>query len=253
MTVLGTMFGVGVGPGDPELVTVKAARVLSETRVVAYFGKRGKVSNALATAQRYLRADAEHLPLVYPYTVEISPYDPRYVTALHDFYGASAERIARELEQGRDVAVLCEGDPLFYGSYMYLHDRLALKQRCVVVPGITSFAGCAASAGMPLVSIDRVFSIIPGTLPEDELEAKLRTADAAAILKLGRHFPKVKRVLTRLGRLEGATYFERGTTEHEVVIPLKDKLDEQALYFALILVPKHDGAPYRQRSEEARP
>jgi precorrin-2/cobalt-factor-2 C20-methyltransferase len=244
----GTMFGVGVGPGDPELVTVKAARVLAETRLVAYFGKRGKMSNALATAQRYLRSDVEHLPLVYPYTVEISPFDPRYVAALHAFYGESAARIGQELEQGRDVAVLCEGDPLFYGSYMYLHDRLAKTQRCVVVPGITSFAGCAASAGLPLVSIDRVFSIIPGTLPEAELEAKLRTADAAAILKLGRHFPKVRRVLERLGRLEGATYFERGTTDQEVVMALKDKTDDQALYFALILVPNHDGAPYRERA-----
>jgi precorrin-2/cobalt-factor-2 C20-methyltransferase len=236
-----------VGPGDPELVTVKASRVLAQTQLVAYFGKRGKVSNALATAQRYLRPDAELLPLIYPYTVEISPFDPRYIEALHAFYGESAQRIARELEQGRDVAVLCEGDPLFYGSYMYLHDRLAQTERCVVIPGITSFAGCAASAGLPLVSIDRVFSIIPGTLPEEVLEARLRSADAAAILKLGRHFPKVRRVLERLGRLEGATYFERGTTDQEVVMPLKDKTDDKALYFALILVPNHDGGPYRER------
>jgi precorrin-2/cobalt-factor-2 C20-methyltransferase len=245
----GTLFGVGVGPGDPELVTVKAARVLAEAPVVAFFGKRGKVSNALATAERYLAKDAELLPLTYPYTVELSPRDPGYISALRAFYGESAALVKERLQRGQDVAVLCEGDPLFYGSYMYLHDRLAREHRCVVIPGITSFAGCAAGAGIPLVSTDRIFAIIPGTLPEAELETKLREADAAAVIKLGRHFGKVRRVLERLGRLDHATYFEHGTTDHEVVMKLKDKLDDKAVYFSLILVPGHDGGPYRSRSE----
>jgi precorrin-2 C(20)-methyltransferase len=149
------------------------------------------------------------------------------------------------------VAVLCEGDPLFYGSFMYLHDRLK-QQRCRVIPGITSFAGCAASAGIPLVSTDRVFAIVPGTLPEPELEVRLRGADAAAIIKLGRHYPKVRRVLDRLGRTEQATYFEHGTTEREVAMPLAQKTDDQSLYFALILVPSHDGGPYRKWDDAER-
>jgi precorrin-2/cobalt-factor-2 C20-methyltransferase len=244
-----TLFGVGVGPGDPELVTIKAARVLARTRVVAYFGKRGKLSNALATAQSHLHPEAEQLPLIYPYTVELSPRDPRYIAAFSDFYRDSAARIAERLRAGQDVAVLCEGDPLFYGSYMYLHDRLARDHRTVVVPGITSFAGCAAGAGLPLVSTDKIFAIVPGTLPEAELEAKLREVDAAAIIKLGRNFPKVRRVLARLGRLEGATYFEHGTTEREVVMKLSDKTDDASIYFSLILVPGHDGGPYRARPE----
>jgi precorrin-2/cobalt-factor-2 C20-methyltransferase len=245
----GTVYGVGVGPGDPELVTVKAARVLAEAKVVAHFAKRGKLGNALATAQRYLAPGVELMPLVYPYTVELSPRHPSYIQALRSFYSESASAIAARLVAGQDVAVLCEGDPLFYGSYMYLHDRLAREHRCVVIPGITSFAGCAAHAGIPLVSTDRIFAIVPGTLPEDELEAKLRCADAAAIIKLGRHFGKVRRVLERLGRLAGATYFEHGTTEHQVMMPLSDKTDEQAIYFSLIIVPGHDGGPYRSRGE----
>jgi precorrin-2/cobalt-factor-2 C20-methyltransferase len=245
----GTLYGVGVGPGDPELVTVKAARVLREARVVAHFAKRGKTGNALATARSLIHPEAELVPLVYPYTVELSPRDPRYVAALAQFYDDSAAQLAVHLEAGRDVAVLCEGDPLFYGSYMYLHDRLARTQRCVVIPGITSFAGCAAGAGIPLVSTDRSFSIIPGTLPEAELEARLRACDAAALIKLGRHFGKVKRVLERLGRLGSATYFEYGTTAHEVRVPLADKHDDEAVYFSLIIVPGHDGGPYRPRAD----
>jgi precorrin-2/cobalt-factor-2 C20-methyltransferase len=236
----GTVFGVGVGPGDPELVTVKAANVLARTRVVAYFAKRGKTGNAFAAAERYLNPEAERLPLVYPYTVELPAQHPRYIAALRAFYADSSQAIVERLARGQDVAVLCEGDPLFYGSYLHLHHRLAREHRCVVIPGITSFAGCAARAGLPLVSTDRVFSVIPGTLPELELEARLRGPDPAAIIKLGSNFGKVKRVLTRLGRAHHATYVERGTTEEERILPLLDKTDEKAIYFSLILVAHAD-------------
>jgi len=248
----GTMYGVGVGPGDPELVTVKAARVLGEASVVAFFAKRGKSGNARTTAERFIGAQAELLPLHYPYTVELSPRHPQYITAMRSFYDQSAEQIAARLSAGQDVSVLCEGDPLFYGSYMYLHDRLAGRFRCSVIAGITSFAGCAAGQGIPLVSTDRTFSIIPGTLPEAELSHKLQQADGAAIIKLGSNFSKVRRVLAQLGRLQGATYFERGTTDSQVVMPLSDKRDDTAVYFSLILVPDHDGGPYRQLPGEAQ-
>jgi precorrin-2/cobalt-factor-2 C20-methyltransferase len=241
----GTLFGVGVGPGDPELITLKAVRILRAARVVAFFAKRGKQGNARATAEAYLSPEATLLPLYYPYTTELSPRDPAYVSAMRDFYDASAARLAEELSAGRDVAVLCEGDPLFYGSYMYLHDRLAKRFRALVVPGITSFAGCAAGAGIPLVSTDRTFSIVPGTLGESELEARVQSGDALAIIKLGRNLSKVRRVLERVGRLGEATYFERGTTREAVVMPLSDKRDDQSIYFALVIVPAHDGGPYR--------
>jgi precorrin-2/cobalt-factor-2 C20-methyltransferase len=234
----GTVFGVGVGPGDPDLVTVKAAQVLGRARVVAYFSKRGNKSNAYAAAERYLNPEAEQLPLIYPYTVELSAKDPRYLAALRAFYEESSALIAQRLSAGQDVAVLCEGDPLFYGSYLHLHALLMPAQRCVVIPGITSFAGCAASAGIPLVSTDCVFSILPGTLSESELERRLRAPDAVAIIKLGRNFAKVKRVLERVGRARQATFFERGTTAQELVLPLLEKTDEQAIYFSLILVPQ---------------
>jgi precorrin-2/cobalt-factor-2 C20-methyltransferase len=241
----GTVFGVGMGPGDPDLVTLKAARVLRAARVVAFFAKRGKPGNARTTAAGLVPAEAELLPLYYPFTTELSPRDPEYIKAMRGFYDDSAELIAAQLSQGKDVAVLCEGDPLFYGSYMYLHDRLAERFRCIVIPGITSFAGCAAGAGIPLVSTDRTFSIVPGTLSERELEERVKSGDALAIIKLGRNLSKVRRVLERVGRLAEATYFERGTTEQAVVLPLSAKTDDQSIYFSLVIVPAHDGGPYR--------
>jgi precorrin-2/cobalt-factor-2 C20-methyltransferase len=239
---MGTVFGVGVGPGDPELVTVKAAQLLAQARVVAYFSKRGNRSNAFAAAERYLHPESERLPLIYPYTVELSARDPRYIAALKAFYAESSASIRERLVRGQDVAVLCEGDPLFYGSYLHLHVLLMREHRCVVIPGITSFAGCAASAGLPLVSSDRIFSILPGTLSEPELERRLRAPDAIAIIKLGRNFAKVRRVLERVGRAQQATYIEHGTTTRELVLPLAAKSDEQAVYFSLILVPQLDAA-----------
>jgi precorrin-2 C(20)-methyltransferase len=240
------LYGVGVGPGDPELMTVKAVQVVRSARVVAFFAKRGNTGNAWKTAAQYVDAGAEQLALTYPYTVELSPRDPEYVAAMRTFYEESAARIAERLSAGVDVAVLCEGDPLFYGSFLYLHDRLAERYPCRVIPGITSFAGCAARAKIPLVSTDRTFSIIPATLPEEELETKLRSVDAAAIIKIGRHYKKVRRILDRLDLSSRATYFEHGTTEREVVVPLLEKTDDKSLYFALILVPGHDGGPYRK-------
>jgi precorrin-2/cobalt-factor-2 C20-methyltransferase len=248
MTVAaGTVFGVGVGPGDPELLTLKAANVLSRSRVVAYFSKRGKTSNALLAAERHVHPEAERLALIYPYTVELPANHPEYVSALSQFYAASAADIGERLRLGQDVAVLCEGDPLFYGSYLHLHERLSGHHSCVVIPGITSFAGCAARAGMPLVSTDRVFSVVPGTLPEAELERRLAAGDPTAIIKLGRNFGKVKRVLTRLGRAESALYVERGTTDAERIVPLPEQLGDTAIYFSLIL------APAQPRAQALRP
>lgn len=233
----GRLIGIGVGPGDPELLTLKAARMLAEADVVAHFAKAGNASNARRIVAQHLRPGVEELPLHYPVTTETPTREPAYRNAIRDFYDTSASAVARHLDAGRDVAVISEGDPLFYGSYMHLHVRLAPRYRVEVVPGITAMSGCWSLAGAPIAQGDDVFVVLPATLSEAELERRFLDADAAVVMKLGRHLAKVRRVLERTGRLSRATYVERGTTADSVIMRLEDKRDDAAPYFSVILVP----------------
>ncbi|MGV8996136.1 MAG: precorrin-2 C(20)-methyltransferase [Parvibaculaceae bacterium] len=233
----GTLYGVGVGPGDPELMTLKAARIIAATPVIAYFAKRGGHGTGRTIAEAHIAADAILLPLIYPVTIELPTEGAEYHELIVKFYDEAAASIAAHLGDGRDVAVLCEGDPLFYGSYMYLHDRIADHFAAKVIPGVTGMAGCAAAAGLPMTYGNDVLLIVPGTLPEAELERRLAGAQAAVIMKLGRNFQKVRRVLHHLGLAERATYVERGTMPGGSAVPLTQKQSDTAPYFSLILVP----------------
>jgi precorrin-2/cobalt-factor-2 C20-methyltransferase len=235
------LFAVGVGPGDPELMTLKAARILREVPVVAFFAKKGAIGIARSTAEKFISPTVECLPLYYPFTVEFSHRHTQYADGMKAFYDHSALQIAERLDSGKDVGLLCEGDPLLYGSYIYIHDRLSGRYATTIVPGVTGVSGCAARARTPLVSTDRVFSIIPATLSEDDLEARIRGTDALVLIKLGHNFAKARRVLIRAGRAMDATYVERGTMSNELIRPLIEKTDDRAAYFSLILVPGHGG------------
>jgi precorrin-2/cobalt-factor-2 C20-methyltransferase len=233
----GKLIGVGVGPGDPELLTLKAMRALGAADVVAHFAKAGNGSNARAIVAGHLRTGIEELPLHYPVTTEVAKDDDAYRDAIDQFYEASAAAIAARLDDGKVVAVISEGDPLFYGSYMHLHVRLASRYPTEVVAGISAMSGCWSSIGTPIAQGDDVFTVLPGTLAEDELQRRLREADAAVVMKVGRHLPKIRRALRETGRIERAVYVERGTTANEVIMPLLDKTDDCAPYFAVVLVP----------------
>jgi precorrin-2/cobalt-factor-2 C20-methyltransferase len=233
----GRLIGVGVGPGDPELLTLKAARILAGADVVAHFAKKGNSSNARKVVEQHLRAGIEELPLLYPVTTEVPSTEPAYRDAIARFYDESAAMIAQRLDAGRTVAVISEGDPLFYGSYMHLHVRLAKRYPTEVVAGVTGMSGCWSQVGTPITQGDDVLVVLPATLPEDELQRRFADADAAVIMKLGRHLPKVRRALVRAGRLERAIYVERGTTANAIAMPLESKLDDVAPYFSMILVP----------------
>lgn len=239
----GRLFGVGVGPGDPELITLKAVRALQEADVVAHFAKAGRPGNARTIAARHLRPGVTELPLAYPVTTELPKDEAPYCDAMRDFYDAAAADVAAHLGQGRVVAVICEGDPLFYGSYMHLHVRLAQKYRAEVIAGVTGMSGCWSAIGTPMVQGDDVLSVLPGTLSEDELVRRLTDADAAVVMKLGRNLPKVRRALERAGRLSRAVYVERGTMANEKTIALADKPDDCAPYFAVVLVPGWTSRP----------
>jgi precorrin-2/cobalt-factor-2 C20-methyltransferase len=237
------LIGVGVGPGDPELMTLKALRALREADVVAHFAKAGNPSRARAIAAGHLRPDVAELALSYPVTTEIPKDAPAYCSEIAAFYDACAGTIAGHLDANRAVAVLCEGDPLFYGSYMHLHIRLSGRYPTEVIAGVTGMSGCWSAVGAPIAQGDDVFTVLPGTLPEDELERRLGDADAAVIMKLGRNLPKVRRALARSGLLGRALYVERGTMKDAVVKRLADKADDCAPYFAIVLVPGWAGRP----------
>jgi precorrin-2/cobalt-factor-2 C20-methyltransferase len=233
----GRLIGIGVGPGDPELITLKALRALGEADLVVHFAKAGSQSNARAIAATHLKPGVAELPLFYPVTSEEPREGPRYRDAIREFYDVAATMVAAHLDAGQAVAVICEGDPLFYGSYMHLHVRLALHYPTQVIAGVTGMSGCWSAAGAPIAQGNDVLMVLPATLPEEELERRLMDADAAVVMKLGRHLPKIRRTLDRTGRLDRAIYVERGSTAVGVTMRLADKLDDDAPYFALVLVP----------------
>ncbi|MEP9375835.1 precorrin-2 C(20)-methyltransferase [Aquabacter sp. CN5-332] len=233
----GRLIGVGVGPGDPELMTFKAARAIREADVVAYFAKAGNGSHARAIAAQHFTEGVQELPLLYPVTTEIHRHDPAYREAIAAFYEASAMTVAARLEAGKTVAVLSEGDPLFYGSYMHLHVRLSQRFPAEVIAGVTGMSGCWSMVGVPIAQGDDVLMVLPGTLEEAELARRLREADAAVIMKVGRNLPKIRRALAAAGRLGRAHYVERGTMTGCATVPLAERPDTPAPYFAMVLVP----------------
>ena len=238
----GRLYGVGVGPGDPELVTVKAQRIIGACGVVAYPEKRAGSSIARRAAAPWIAAGCEELALVYPVTTGETDHPRGYEGALLDFYDESATRVAAVLDAGRDVAVLCEGDPFFYGSYMYIHERLADRYETEVVPGVTAFSAAAAAAGTPLAKRDDVLVVVPGTLPAGVLAAHLRDADAAVVMKLGRRFDGVRAAVDLAGAGERGVYVERASCDRERVAPL-DEVDGDVPYMSLVLVPTARSAP----------
>ena len=232
----GRLFGVGVGPGDPELLTHKAARAIADADVIAYPSARHGKSVARRIAAPYLREDHVEVLLRFPVTTELTTHPGGYDAALHEFYDAAAAELAEHLDAGRDVAILCEGDPLFYGSYMYFHERLAPRFATTVIPGVTAFSAAAAAAGTPLVKREDVFVAIPGTLPPEAIQERLAGADAAVVMKLGRTFPKVREAAARACVAERAIYVERASSDAERVAQLAD-VEGSVPYMSLVLVP----------------
>ncbi|MEV0276981.1 precorrin-2 C(20)-methyltransferase [Streptomyces sp. NPDC050610] len=246
----GRLYGVGLGPGDPSLMTVRAVEVIGAADVVAYHSARHGRSIARSIAERHLRADHIEEPLVYPVTTERTDHPGGYRGALEEFYEQSAARLAAHLDAGRTVAVLAEGDPLFYGSYMHMHKRLADRYPTEVVPGVTSVSAAAARLGEPLVEGEEVLTILPGTLPEEELAARLASTDSAVVMKLGRTFPAVRGALERSGRLAEARYVERATMSGERTGRLADVDPASVPYFAVAVLPSRiDAAPVAHEGE----
>ena len=233
----GRLTGVGVGPGDPDLVTVRAARLIAEADVIAYHRTGHTESIARTAAAPYLRDGQIEEPLRYPVTTGSTDHPGGYAGALADFYEQATLRLAAHLEAGRDVVVLCEGDPSLYGSYQQLHTRLAGRFPAGIVPGVSSVAAAAAAVGEPLVQRDQSLTVLAGTMPADRLRDRLERADAVAILKLGRSFERVRDALDQAGMLDRASYVERAGTPEERVAPLAEVDPATVPYMSLALVP----------------
>lgn len=239
----GTFHGVGLGPGDPDLLTVRAVRLIESCGLLAYFAKAGRRGNARTIVERWVPPGKAELPLHYPMTTETHFGEDLYIRSLGAFYEESCAAIAAVLDRGEDVVLACEGDPLFYGSFMHLYIRLKDRYPTRVTPGVTGMAGCWAAAGAPITWGDDVLTVLPGTLDEDALVDRLGRTDAAVIMKLGSNFPKVRRAIERAGLLGRAIYVERGTMAGEAVAALADRTECAAPYFSLILVPGQGRRP----------
>ena len=247
----GRLYGVGVGPGDPELITRKAARLIAAAGVIAYHAGTGKDSNARRTAAGLFPPGVVEEQLTYPVTTGAASHPGGYAGALADFYEECAARLAAHLDAGRDVVLLAEGDPLFYGSYMYMHDRLASRYETEIVPGVPAFAAAAAAAASPLSRQDDILTVLPGTLPEPELARRLADTDAAIILKLGRTFPAVRRALAAAGRLDHALYVERASMPRQRWLPVAEVDAATVPYFSLVVLTgdSRNGPRSRTRTE----
>ncbi|MCW2738494.1 precorrin-2 C(20)-methyltransferase [Nocardioides sp.] len=233
----GRLYGVGLGPGDPELITRKAARLIESADVIAFHAGVGKQSNARTIAASLIPPTAIEEELRYPVTTGETAHPGGYAGAMAEFYESCADRLAAHLVEGRTVVVLAEGDPLFYGSFMYLHDRLSPRFETEVVPGVPAFAAATAVLASPLVRQTDVLTVLPGTLGVPELARRLADTDGAIIMKLGRRFPGVVDALRQAGRLEHALYVERASMPAERWMPVVDVDPASVPYFSLIVVP----------------
>lgn len=246
---MGRIICAGLGPGDPDLISVRSDRAIRAARHVAYFRKAGRQGQARRIVEGMLHPQAIELAMEYPVTTEI-PFDsPDYNRLLADFYDDWADRLATLAQDGHDIVVLCEGDPFLYGSFMHLHIRLRDRVPVEVIPGIPGMVGCWNAMGEPITWGDDVLSVLMGTLPEEDLIRHIRAADALAIMKTGRNLPRVRRALAAAGRLEDAWLVERGTMPNQRIARLADVDATDCPYFAIVLVHGHGRRPLTEAEE----
>lgn len=232
----GTLYGIGVGPGDARYLTLRAAGLVQAVDVLAYFAKKGAPGNARRIVAPLVTGGRAELRLEYPVTDEVLATSTEYQQKIGAFYRETAGVLAMHLRQGRSVGLLAEGDPFFYGSFMHMWRRLAPDFPVEVVPGVTGMSGCWTRANLPMTWGDDALAVLPGTLDEAQLVERLRLADAAVIMKVGRNLAKVRRAVETAGLLSRAVYVERGTMENERILPLA-QCGTAGAYFAMVLIP----------------
>lgn len=234
---LGRLYGLGTGPGDPELLTLKTVRVLGECPVVAYFCKRGGKGRARASCEAHIQAHHQELPLMYPVTVELPHTSVEYHESIETFFDEAATGVAEHLEAGRDVAMLNEGDAFFYGSFMHVFLRLKERFEITVVPGVNSIMACGALLPKPLIMRDDVLTVIPGTLDDAALRASMAASRATVIMKVGSNLGRICRLARELGIADRAWYVEKASMPEQRLMPLSEMQEDEAPYFSMVLIP----------------
>lgn len=233
----GTLYGIGVGPGDMRLLTLRAAALVQSVDIVAYFAKRGRQGNARKIVSPLLGTDQREMKFEYPVTDEIPADHPDYRAQIGAFYLDTAAALERELKAGRSIGLLAEGDPFFYGSFMHMWRRLDDRAPVEVVPGVTGMSGCWTRANTPIAWGDDILTVVPGTLDEERLRERLASSDAAVIMKIGTNFAKVRRAVEAAGLTERAIYVERGTMTEERICPLGACEEIRGTYFSMVIIP----------------
>ena len=236
MNKKGTIYGVGLGPGATDLLSMRAYKLVCEARHIAFFKKAGRVGHAWQIASPLLSENVTEFPMEYPITTEIPVSDPRYNKILSDFYKECCEHILSLSQSGKDVVILCEGDPFFYGSFMHIYSRIKDKCPVEIVPAITGMSAAWAATKIPISWGDDILTILMGTLDAAILENQLRDTDAAVIMKIGRYLPKIKQALRRTGRFDDAFIVEYAAMAEQRVQPLSDYGAEHAPYFSIIIL-----------------
>ena len=225
---LPTLYGIGVGPGDPDLITLKAQKCLQTCPVIAYPAPMGKDSLAFEIARPHVPENAQHLRFEIPMVTDS--------VALDLAYEAATRRITEYLDKGLDVGCICEGDPMFYGSFIYLMQRIQPHHPVEIIPGVSSIMAGASVCTSPLAVHNQHLHIIPATLPENILIEQLSRADVAVIIKIGRHFEKVCHVLQKIDRFDHCHYVAHATMQKQFHCPLNQLKNTQIPYFSLIYV-----------------
>ena len=224
----GILYGVGVGPGDPDLLTISAIRCIELSSVIAYPCLEDTPSFARSIVSDYIKESQEEIAITIPMRQEPEP--------AQEAYDRAAKTLLERLRKGKNVAVLCEGDPFFYGSFQYLFFRLAEQCPIKVVPGVSSLMSCSASLSQPLSARNDILSILPAPLPDPTLKACLQVADTAAIIKIGRHFSRIRKLLKLMKLEQKSHYIERSTLPNEKIQNLNNVNPAEVPYFSMILV-----------------
>jgi precorrin-2/cobalt-factor-2 C20-methyltransferase len=233
----GTLYGIGVGPGDVSYLTLRAAALVRQVDVIAFFAKRGLQGNARGIVDPLIGSHREELRLEYPVTDEIPPEHPSYQQQIGRFYAESAEALSALLRDGKSVGLLAEGDPFFYGSFMHIWRRLDRIFPIEVVPGVTGMSGCWTRANAPITWGNDVLSVLPGTMDEAQLTRRLADTDAAVIMKVGKNLAKIRRAVAAAGLSARAIYVERGSMKGERIMPLSESPEIGSPYFSMVLIP----------------